>query len=447
MTLRQSLRDRTQRILPNQVADDALLDLIGEETESECDDIDPEVYDDLDYNIREDYVDGNDIIASAMQYNRGIQFIDRNELINLNDVVSTMIKPNVIFPDDFPSDPKPLHFFSLIYSHQMINNIRKAMNEKYKNLVNESSILDDMDDFDGFSDPLNSNPLQSTDAVPNRTFTTVEITKFTSQDIYKFFGCQILMGLADLRCEETYFNGDRLIPPLISQLSYPLFKKMKRFFTIPDLTRMDDFNRSRKYFSVDNLPRDDSSHKAAWYLLHLNQNLRKVYKVGDALSMDESMGLCQSRCRFIVLMKNKPIRKGFKFYLVCCAVTGYCVSIILHNQIRGTNSPSGFTTDIVIRSIDNLCVNIKNKTVIVDNYYGSIPLADQPKAVFECNLVATIRSSRIPTDVLTEIEITGLKHNNESGTIHMPYEFHQVSPGVYISLYLSLGVMDHTIKI
>ena len=68
--------------------------------------------------------------------------------------------------------------------------------------------------------------------------------------------------------------------------------------------------------------------------------------------MVESIGLCQSRCRFVVLMKNKPIKKGFKFYLVRCGITGMCFGIVLHNQLRGTTSPSGFTTDVVKRSVE-----------------------------------------------------------------------------------------------
>ena len=144
------------------------------------------------------------------------------------------------------------------------------------------------------------------------------------------------------------------------------------------------------------------------------------------------MGKCQSRCRFVVLMKNKPIKKGFKFYMVCCAFTGMCVSIILHNQIRGTNSTPGFTTDIVIRSVDNLGIDMSGKTVIVDNYYGSIGLVEQLTLKFQCFLVSTIRSNRIPTEIITEIEISEYKHNNVDGTLFMPYKFHQISPGVFI---------------
>ena len=207
---------------------------------------------------------------------------------------------------------------------------------------------------------------------------------------------------------------------------------MKRFFTIPQLTRQNEFNESRKYFSVDNLPRDDTSHKTAWYLLNVNINLESIFNTGDALTMDESMGLCQSRCRFTVLMKSKPIKKGFKFYLVFCGNTGMCVGIVLHNQLRGTTSLSGFTTDIVKRSVENLNINMAGKTVVVDNYYGSITLGELLKSTFNCYLVATIRSNRIPDEFLTFIKISQYLHNNNNGTLSMPYRFKQVFPEMYL---------------
>lgn len=53
---------------------------------------------------------------------------------------------------------------------------------------------------------------------------------------------------------------------------------MMEFFAIPQ----NDFNESKKYFIVDNLPREDTSHKVAWFLANLNIDLRSVFNIGDA---------------------------------------------------------------------------------------------------------------------------------------------------------------------
>ena len=232
MSQRRSSRAVTPRILPNQATDDVLLEAIGNETESDCSDVDPNDINDGEYSISEDYNEAVDPTRTNTR-TTGTPFIDNNEILDLTSHLNAMVKPQLNLPESFPDNPKPLHFFSLIYSHQMINAVRRAMNLKYKHLLEESNILNDNHDDDGFLDPLNPTMTSTSEPSSHLQVTTVEIVKFVTPDVYKFFGCQILFGLGSLRNEEAYFYGDRIFPPVVSQLSYPVYKKMKRFFTIP----------------------------------------------------------------------------------------------------------------------------------------------------------------------------------------------------------------------
>ena len=92
----------------------------------------------------------------------------------------------------------------------MVNSIKKAMNTKYRDVVNESNILDDLENDDSHGDPLSM--LHTSDQIVEHDDTQIDqptiivITKFTTMDIYKFFGAQILMGLADLRCNAIIWH-------------------------------------------------------------------------------------------------------------------------------------------------------------------------------------------------------------------------------------------------
>eukprot|EP00834_Sanchytrium_tribonematis_P005013 NODE_278_length_10899_cov_0.613704.p1 type:complete len:220 gc:universal NODE_278_length_10899_cov_0.613704:1755-2414(+) len=203
-------------------------------------------YDDEDYNLVEDYLNEN-IEPSAPYCNTSDRnpFSDPNNLLDFQNVINNMDSPELNLPANFPSEPKAFHYFSLICSFQMITQLRKAMNRKNRDALDQSQLLDDLEDanestpINDFIDPLNN--LSS--EFPNTH--SIQISKFTNQNIYQFFGRQILLGIADLRSEESYFYEDRINPPLIHQVSFSSFKRIKRFFH--PYSHQFEFNNARKY--------------------------------------------------------------------------------------------------------------------------------------------------------------------------------------------------------
>ena len=150
------------------------------------------------------------------------------------------------------------------------------------------------------------------------------------------------------------------------------------------------------------------------------------------VAVDEPICMCQSKCNYVVLMKNKPISKGLKFSLCNDSYTGYCLNFILHNLKKGTNSPTGFTAEIVERTIYCL-VNLPNTpiTAVVDNFCGSVDLGSR-LLVKNTHLLGTLRTNRIPT-YKEQIGVSGYRHGNLNNVLHLPYKQSEYNLVVYFN--------------
>ena len=245
---------------------------------------------------------------------------------------------------------------------------------------------------------------------------------------------QLLMEILKHSTEQDYFYGTVFVPATIHCMSYSLYAKMKRLFNIPELTRQDHFNYSKRYFSTDTFTRDESCAKVSWYMYNFNLNSQKYMRIGSVVAVDESMGKCQSNCNYIVLMKNKPISKGFKFYALNDSFTGYCLVLVFHNQRKGTKAAREFTADIVVQCTQGLMNRDLNARLaaVVDNYYGSVDLADK---LYNLNidLVGTMRSNRIDEDVYNEISVKKYTYSYIEEVLHMTFKYKLINN--YTCLY------------
>jgi hypothetical protein len=60
----------------------------------------------------------------------------------------------------------------------------------------------------------------------------------------------------------------------------------------------------------------------------INSNL--YYKASNIKSIDESMIKFSGRAEYIIYMRNKPIKWGFKLYVLCDSLNGFCLDILPH---------------------------------------------------------------------------------------------------------------------
>ncbi len=77
-------------------------------------------------------------------------------------------------------------------------------------------------------------------------------------------------------------------------------------------------------------------HKVEDFLDHVNKTSQKlVKKLSDFLSINKMMKLFKGWSSQTLMMKNKPIKKGFKFWAVSCPVTGFVYCFIPSGKLKG----------------------------------------------------------------------------------------------------------------
>ena len=103
--------------------------------------------------------------------------------------------------------------------------------------------------------------------------------------------------------------------------------------------------------------------------------------------------------------------------------TGFCIFFKLHSQTKDVPSPLNFTCNVVSAVVDNILYYPSNMTIVVDNYYGSLLLANTllTKHVY---LVATVRSNRKEVaENIETIRVSGLSCQLIDDILHLPYKF------------------------
>jgi hypothetical protein len=90
-------------------------------------------------------------------------------------------------------------------------------------------------------------------------------------------------------------------------------------------------NNADGSFDYDTVVDDDDDDDESWYkkasfMIDWTNKFSRMYCVhpGFAISIDEMMKLFKGRSNMTHIMKCKPIPKGYKFYAMCCAQSGYC---------------------------------------------------------------------------------------------------------------------------
>ena len=130
----------------------------------------------------------------------------------------------------------------------------------------------------------------------------------------------------------------------------------------------------------------------------------------------------KGRISYIQYLPNKPTKRGFKFFALCDAPSGYCLKLRIYSgRDDRYSSGEGFTFNIIMDLLANY-LNI-NTILYTDNYYTSIKLA---KALLSksTHLVGTIRktSKSFPNLADVSLESGGnFKLVNEDGIVVCRY--------------------------
>uniref|UniRef100_A0A1B6MIG5 PiggyBac transposable element-derived protein domain-containing protein n=1 Tax=Graphocephala atropunctata TaxID=36148 RepID=A0A1B6MIG5_9HEMI len=175
----------------------------------------------------------------------------------------------------------------------------------------------------------------------------------------------------------------------------------RRFRLLSQALRFDDENTRAARKKLDNLApiRDifDSFVKTCG----------ESYSVGDNVTIDEMMEPFRGRCKFRMYIKNKPCKYGIKIYATVDSATFYTAYMEIYPGTQPNDSPFKMENDA--SSVVKRCISIIDNTgrnVTMDNFFTSIPLANDLYSNHRLTVVGTLRKDKkeIPAELL---DITG----------------------------------------
>ena len=241
-------------------------------------------------------------------------------------------------PQHLPEDTTtPLHYFSLFFSEEIIDMLVTETN-RYAIQY------------------LNSNPDKK------ETFFFKGWTPCNRIQIKAYLGLLIHMGLLKLPRLDYHWRSNNLY-------CCPL---------CPNVMKRIEFMRIHSFFHIannENANLQDKLYKLRPLITKLSSSFTRYYVLHKELTVDEKMIKYTGRVSFLQHVRNKPIRFGFKVFVLSDAISGYVYSWSFYT---GAN-PNGRVVNLALYKVLELIQGLehRNHHLYFDSYYTSIPLAQE----------------------------------------------------------------------
>lgn len=216
----------------------------------------------------------------------------------------------------------------------------------------------------------------------------------TVSEFWCFVGCMIFIGM--------------MRPPDIADIWGETFKiafVAERFSRFRFTELLASFHVSEYFYANEKakLRAADPLWTLRWFLDELNDNFLAAVTVGSLLCIDESMVASKHHTSIQQYLKDKPTKRGIKFFVLCCLLIrfgrrySYCLNALAYCGKKGPQlsvpgyEDLGATANVVLKLIQPH-INYW-RSVSTDRYYTSIPLF---RALYNLKVMAngTIQKNR-----------------------------------------------------
>lgn len=210
------------------------------------------------------------------------------------------------------------------------------------------------------------------------------ILNLSVDELQAFIGILIIMGLNPLPSMRLYWSVDKNFYNERVACIMPI----KRFLKILRFLHLND-NNSRPNKGEPNY----RIHKVKPLLDVMNVKCRELFNPSRYLSIDESMIKFKGRSSLKQYMPMKPIKRGFKMWVIACGVTGYCLGMNLYEgkEESCVNSRCSLGERVVIKLAE--AFEGFGYCLFFDNFFSSIQMVKNllEKKFFACG---TLRQTR-----------------------------------------------------
>ena len=171
----------------------------------------------------------------------------------------------------------------------------------------------------------------------------------TVAELEAFMGFMLLMGIVNLPALFDYWKSDPVYhyTPIVSRISRTRFIEISKYLHFAD-------NQS---LPPTGTPEYNKLGKIQPILKHLGERFEAVYNLNKELSIDETMIPFKGRSSMKQYLPLKPIKRGFKVWVLADAQTGYVSRLEVYKGKDGEKSDNGLGASVV----KNLCQNIKHR--------------------------------------------------------------------------------------
>ena len=179
-------------------------------------------------------------------------------------------------------------------------------------------------------------------------------TDVTAEEMNRFIGLIIFMGIVKVSSIQHYWSTSTLYHGLWARHFMPRnrFKALLGMLHVTDPGLPDDGDKLRKIRPLLN---------------HIRTRCQKLYQADMNVSLDERMVKSKGRSGMRQFIRNKPVRFGFKLWVMAESSTGYTLDFSVYTGRRGNSTENGLAYDVVLM----VCESLYNQGyhVYFDNFF------------------------------------------------------------------------------